>query len=238
MKNFLFSIILIILSFLGGLAVVNYIVMPLWVEQKHVEEVPCLVGLEISRARETLESRGLKFGVMGENFSDDMPPGFILSQSPPEGLTVKSGRTVKVLVSLGQETVMVPDVEGFKVPQASILLERAGLIPGTEKGEISEIIKKDCVVRTEPAAKARVSRNTEVLVFVSLGRTTMDMPLLEGRSLAETRQIAEAMNLQIVRIDSVFSRDVREGMVLGQKPPPGSRVVKGEEVELTVSIRP
>jgi serine/threonine-protein kinase len=237
MKRLLMSISVIVLSFFAGLALVNYVFMPLWVEREDVVEIPDLEGMEVSRAREMLEEAGLKFGVMGQNFSDDMPPGFVISQAPEEGLTVKQGRVVEVLVSLGQETVMVPDVVGFKVPQARILLERAGLIPSQEKSEISEIIKKDSVIRTEPPVKARVPRETEVKLFVSLGRTTMDMPLLEGRSLSETRQIIEALELQIVRIDTVFSSDVRNGVVLGQKPTAGSRVVKGQEVEVSISVR-
>ncbi len=238
MRRFLLAIALIVISFFVGLALVNYIAMPIWVDKKDVVEVPNLVGKEVSRAREILVEKGLAFGVMGENFSEEMPPGFILSQSPEEGLAVMRGRTVEVLVSLGQETVMVPDVVGFKVPQAKILLERAGLVPVDEQEEISETVKKGDVIRTEPPAKERVERGTDVRIFVSLGRTTMDMPLLEGRSLSETRQIVAAMELHIVRIDSIYSRDVRNGIVLGQKPPPGSRVVKGQEVELTVSMGP
>ncbi len=238
MKRFLLSLLLIVISFIAGLLIVNYVAMPLWVDKKDVVDVPSLVGMEVSRARDILEKRDLKFGIMGQNFNEEMPPGFIISQSPEEGLSVMRGRTVEVLVSLGQESVMVPDVVGFRLPQARILLERAGLVPGEELGEVSEIIKQDGVIRTEPPFKVRVPRGTEVKLYVSLGRTTVDMPLLEGRSLAETRRIVEVMELQIVRIDSVYSQDVREGIVLGQKPPPGSRVVKGQEVELTVSVSP
>ena len=238
MKRIFLSILLIGLSFLVGLALVDYVVMPLWVDKKDVVEVPSLVGMEVSRAREILEEKGLGFGVLGENFSEEMPAGFILSQSPEAGSTVMRGRRVEVLVSLGQETVVVPDVVGFKVPQAKILLERSGLEPLDEREEISETVKKGCVIRTDPPAKERVKRGTEVRLFVSLGRATMDMPLLEGRNMTETRRIVEAMGLEIVRIDSIYSPDVREGIVLGQKPPPGSRVVRGQEVELTVSMGP
>ncbi len=237
MKRLLISIFMIVLSFFAGLALVNYVFMPLWVDREDVVEIPDLKGMELSRARDALAEAGLKFGVMGKNFSDDMPPGFVISQSPEEGLTVKRGRVVEVLVSLGQETVMVPDVVGFKVPQAKILLERAGLKPSREQSEISEIVQKDCVIRTDPPVKSRVPRQTEVKIFVSLGRMTMDMPLLEGRSLSETRQIVEAMELRITKIDTVFNRKVREGIVLGQKPPAGSRVVRGQDVELSISAR-
>jgi serine/threonine-protein kinase len=238
MKRFLLSLLLIVVSFIVGLLVVNYVAMPLWVDKKDVVDVPSLIGMEVSRARDILEKKDLKFGIMGQNFNEEMPPGFIISQSPEEGLSVMRGRIVEVLVSLGQESVMVPDVVGFKLAQARILLERAGLVPGEELGEVSEIIKQDGVIRTEPPFKVRVPRGTEVKIFVSLGRTTVDMPLLEGRNLTETQRIVQVMELQIVRIDSVYSPDVREGIVLSQKPPPGSRVVKGQEVELTVSVGP
>jgi len=185
MKRFLLSLLLIVISFIAGLLIVNYVAMPLWVDKKDVVDVPSLVGMEVSRARDILEKRDLKFGIMGQNFNEEMPPGFIISQSPEEGLSVMRGRTVEVLVSLGQESVMVPDVVGFRLPQARILLERAGLVPGEELGEVSEIIKQDGVIRTEPPFKVRVPRGTEVKLYVSLGRTTVDMPLLEGRSLAE-----------------------------------------------------
>lgn len=238
MKRFFTAILLIVASFLAGLAVVNYVVMPLIVDRKDVVEVPSLVGLDLDRVRQRLEEAGLEFGVMGETFSEEMPPGFVISQSPGEGLIVRRGRTVEVLVSLGQETVMVPDVVGFRAPQARILLERAGLVPGPGKEEVSEVVARGGVIRTDPPAKVRVPRGTEVVVYVSLGRTTLDMPLLEGRNLAEARRIIAAMELRVARVDSVSSHDVRPGIVLDQKPPPGSRVVGGQDVELTVSARP
>jgi serine/threonine-protein kinase len=238
MKRFFFSIFLVFLSFLGGLALVNYLIMPIWIDRKDVVEVPSIVGMEVGQAREVLESKGLKFGLLGKTFSDVIPAGFIISQSPEEGLTVKRQRRIEALVSLGQESIMVPDVVGLKASQARILLERAGLVAAGEEDEVSEIVRKGCVIRTDPPAKARVPRGAEISLFVSLGRATMDMPILEGRTLAEALRIIEAMELRIAQVDSVSSADVRPGIVLSQKPQSGSRVVKGQEVDLTVSVRP
>jgi len=237
MRRFLLAILLIVISFLAGLLLVDLIVMPLWVDKGDDVEVPSVIGMEVDRARLMLEERGLRFNTIGESFNEELPPGFIISQSPSEGLVVKRGRVVEALVSLGQEMVTVPDVTGFRVQQAKILLERAGLVPMEEREEVSELVQRDTVIRTDPPTNARVPRETELTLFVSLGRTTMDMPILEGRTLAEAQRIVEAMELKIARVDSIHSRDIRPGVVLGQKPPPGSRVVRGQDVELTVSVK-
>jgi serine/threonine-protein kinase len=59
-----------------------------------------------------------------------VPAGFILSQKPEANETLKPGRSVEVVVSLGTRTRIVPDMRGMTLRQSRNLLQTEGLDVG------------------------------------------------------------------------------------------------------------
>lgn len=83
------------------------------------------------RAEEVLTGKGLDV-VRTEDFSDTVPAGMVISQSPTAGPLFR-GDSVSLLVSKGPELFEVPSVQGDSLEQAEETLEGAGFDVDVEK---------------------------------------------------------------------------------------------------------
>lgn len=227
-------LIISVLFFLFGFAVINYFIMPYMVRSRDTTKVPNVTGMEFEKARDLCVERGLVINKQGEKYEEDRPPGFIIVQDPLPELVIKRGRRVDVIVSLGQELTSIPDITGLDADRATSILSTAGLKVIGERHESSEVVSEGKVMALEPPPGSRVKSGTEVTLVISTGAITFVMPLLEERLLDEAKHIVEDMGLVIANIEYVRT-DLAIGTVIGQKPPAGSHVVQGQEVELVIS---
>ena len=83
------------------------------------------VGKNADNATEKLKARGLVVRVTGEEYSDTVAEGDVISQDPTGG-TLFKGDEVSFTVSLGPELIEVPSVRGFGVDAATERLEDLG----------------------------------------------------------------------------------------------------------------
>jgi beta-lactam-binding protein with PASTA domain len=234
MRRALIYAVISLLFFVFGFALINYVVLPFMVRSGDTTKVPNVVGMEYEKARELCQERGLTLSKQGEKYEEGMPPGFIIVQDPLPELVIKRGRRIDVIVSLGQELTSIPDVTGLDATRATSILETTGLKVLGERSESSEEMGEGKVMAIEPPAGSRVKSGTEVTLVISSGPVSFEMPLLEERMLDEAKRIITDMGLTIRGIEYIRT-DLPIGTVIGQKPPAGSRVVKGQEVELVIS---
>ncbi|MGO1318520.1 MAG: PASTA domain-containing protein, partial [Cellulomonadaceae bacterium] len=90
--------------------------------------VPQVVNSATDDAVASLEREGLKVTVE-EEYSDTVPEGRVVRQSPGSGSAAKRTDTVTIVVSLGREPVAVPNVEGMTTQAAHEALEALELVP-------------------------------------------------------------------------------------------------------------
>ena len=90
-------------------------------------EVPSgLVGKSESEVQEALMAAGLEPKKGGEEASDDVDKGDVVSVDPGEGETVDKGDVVTYIVSSGPDTESVPNITGKTVAEARELLDARG----------------------------------------------------------------------------------------------------------------
>jgi serine/threonine-protein kinase len=90
--------------------------------------VPEVVGLERLEAVNVLRDGHLNVNQQ-EDFSNDVEPGLVISQDPtPDVEPVVRGTTVTIVVSKGPDLVLVPDVDGLPLSEATATLEAAGFV--------------------------------------------------------------------------------------------------------------
>nr|MCR5452444.1 Stk1 family PASTA domain-containing Ser/Thr kinase [Lachnospiraceae bacterium] len=80
-------------------------------------EIPKVVGAKLEEAVETLKKAGFDYNPTYE-YSDTVPQGQVISQTPKEGESGKKGDTITLTVSQGVETMQVPDVRGKSQSEA------------------------------------------------------------------------------------------------------------------------
>ncbi|HAT4328603.1 serine/threonine protein kinase [Clostridium perfringens] len=105
-------------------------------------KVPNFAEMNLDSVKRTLKSLGLELGSVDEEYSDSVPRGEVISQSPNANESVDKGSKVNVTISKGKEikniTLNIPDVSGKSVDEAKSILANAGVGVNPVKGEAAK----------------------------------------------------------------------------------------------------
>ncbi len=131
--------------------------------------VPDVIGMSLDDATSEITGAGLVVGEVSHEYSETTPAGRVISQEPVGGEKVSAGTEVDLAVSLGSETVTVPDVTGMSLDDAKDEITDAGLMVGEVTYDYSETVPEGHVISQEPAGGETVSPGSAVDLVVSLG---------------------------------------------------------------------
>lgn len=192
--------------------------------------VPTVLDRDQAAAQAILEDAGLEVAVKEE--VNPKPEGIVLEQFPLAGDEVDKGSTVTITVSLGPDTVEVPDVAEQRAKQARRTLEDAGFRV-RERLEPSGRVRAGLAIGTEPSAGSTLERGKTVTLVISTGTKQVEVPSLVGlqQDVAESALRREGLIPDIESRDS----DEPEGQVIAQDPAAGSIVKKHTAVTVVVS---
>ena len=126
-------------------------------------EVKDWTGRSLTAARAALEKRDLVVSVVGEEHSDTVAEGDVISQDPTDG-TLFRGDTVSFVVSLGPELVEVPSTRAMGVDAAVELLEGLGFEVETEQAD--SYLGLGFVFSSDPDAGESVPKGSTITLFL------------------------------------------------------------------------
>ena len=122
--------------------------------------VPDVSAKSYNDAAAALQAAGFQVAE-AHDYSQTVPPGQVISTSPPAGANEQKGTTVTVTVSNGPPQVAVPDVTGENVQKATTALKAVGLtvanVYGPNGGQ---------VFQTDPSPGATVTVGSSVNLYV------------------------------------------------------------------------
>lgn len=208
-------------------------------EQEETVKVPDVRGMTYDEAKAELKKYDLGIKQASEEeASNEYAKGEIKSQDPGAGEKVKKNSTVTVVISSGEEAekVAVPDVVGKSESEAEKLIRDAGL-KVTHDTANSDTVADGDVISSNPVAGTEVDEGTSVTIVVSIGKESVKVPNLRGKSAAD----AEAALAEVGLVGSAseeYSDSVGAGMVISQDPESGKSVEKGTTVNYVVSLGP
>ncbi|HEX4824998.1 MAG TPA: PASTA domain-containing protein [Candidatus Polarisedimenticolaceae bacterium] len=202
-----------------------------------VLEVPDWSGKPRADAAEEAAALGLGFEVGEERHDPAVSPGRVLSQEPAAKTSVRRGRVIRVVVSLGGETLSVPTVVGTPARQADLEIRRQGLSSGFETRVHDASVPAGKVMDQFPAAGALATSGERVDRLVSDGERpkVWIMPDLRGRSLRAAQEWITLCGFRSGAVAREPAADREPGTVLRQRPLPGWPVAKSDTVQLTVA---
>ena len=203
--------------------------------------VPNLLGLiyeETAENRELLNDFDL---VKVATVTDERAEGTIIKQTPDPETTVKDpGTEIKVTVSGGPKTIIMPDVSEKEYTDAFVLLQNLGLIVSTPEYENHEEIPKGHVISFTPLENAVLKPGDKVQLVVSTGPRdkTEQVPLFIGQSVDWARDKITLHNLVVGEEFEVWSSEYPAGTVVDQSVEAYSEVPQGTKINLQVSKGP
>jgi serine/threonine-protein kinase len=199
--------------------------------------IPRVVGMNFDDASAALDKAGFHALKGDSRFHKTTPEGIVLEQDPPAGSVQKRGAEVTLAVSAGQATATVPEVAGSTQQQAQIAIENAGFTFGSVSQQTSDQ-PRGAVISSNPAAGTTLDLPATVSIMVSQGPSTIQIPDLTGRTLADARSTLEQLGLHLGATTRDTSSFMPENTVLSQAPSPGATVSAGASVNLRVSRFP
>lgn len=237
-KRNILPILLALVVFVGFIVAKNTFFNKEDQEQVEVElvKVPAVVELPEDKAIEILEEKGLAFEIE-YLVHDSIPENYVISQDPQENEEVEEGTVVKLEVSLGKDTVPVPNLLNLTLENAEAELNRVELSVGEVFYQEHDSIEEGHVIEQIPRIGVEVATNSKVDLTISKGKQekTVEIPDLRGQTLAEATKILRNLGLNIGMIDRQESREYEENQVIWQQYRNGTELKQGETVDLVVS---
>jgi serine/threonine-protein kinase len=208
-----------------------------WQRRTMTVGVPNLAGLRRAEAEQVAARAGLRFEVAGERYDPSVPAGSVLVQTPTAGALVRRDRKVRVVLSLGQQALRVPDVTGMPAREAAVRIEREGLELGDEAHVRSWSAPEGVVLAQSPPPGSPAVSPTRVHRIVSLGPDPprFVMPDLTGLTLGTATRWIEAMGFRRGPVRRVPSEAAAPNAIVGQWPLAGYPVRPRAVIELAVS---
>ncbi len=202
--------------------------------------VPDVIGMDYDEA--VAEYPNIIFEVQDQEYTEDYEAHIIYWQDLEAGTQQETDYRGKFIltisVSRGIKKVTIPDLTNYTYEEACEELENLGLTVEEKKvaSTPEENITENHVIKTEPEAHTSdVQIGTVVTVYVSMGITfeETDVPDFVGMTVSESVQACEARGLRLATTSGNSSQP--EGIIFEQDIEPGTTVVQGTEIHLTVS---
>ena len=134
--------------------------------------------------------------------------------------------------------IVVPDVKGMSVSAAEKKLQKVGFKVNTTIKKVSDKkVKKNKIVKTDPAIGRSIKKGTKITLYKSTGEKTYTIEDYTGKNYIETKTLLENVhNLKV----TVTKREVEDGTehteqeIIGQSLAKGSVVKAGDSIVLYI----
>ena len=194
--------------------------------------VPSVIDLPVDTAEAKIRALGLVPEPTDVNSAKEV--GTVVDQNPSASEMVASGSKVGISVSIGPNTVDLPDLKGLSKEEASAQLADLNLKVGTIKEVDDTGLDKGKVATTSPAAGEAVAVGSAVALNVSSGKVTV--PDVVGKTRNEAADLLGQVGLS-VKTTYVDSTEP-ENTVLKQSIKAKTKVDDGSTITLTIAQPP
>lgn len=227
-------------AFLLAVGASAYLTLTFIIKSEDTVIVPDLVGKDVVSALELLSDLQLNTKVSGSEYSDQFPKNHVTFQEPEAGSEIKKDRDVRIMISKGARTILMPNLVALSERQARMIMEENGISRGQLSRTFNKDIEKDRIMAQVPTAGVMITRGAAADLLVSVGPRSAEfmMPDLAGLSVDEAIFRVEKSNLAIGAIQSQFNKQKPRNMVIRQEPLAGYRVTENSPVHLVINRPP
>jgi eukaryotic-like serine/threonine-protein kinase len=190
--------------------------------------LPDLKGQDPDRAAAALSNLGLRFR-QDSRPSASVRAGLVAGTKPAAGATIGAGEQVDLLISIGRPQVEVPRVRGDQAADALAELRRAGF-KANRLDAFSAFVPAGRVITTSPPPGLEATWGSTVQVYVSKGPDLVEVPDVRNLPKESAERTLQERGLRW-RYSFGFG-----GVVSGQDPAPGTKIPRGSDVRLSVSL--
>ena len=192
--------------------------------------IPQLVGLKPTAAKNLIGKFPISIQPIVEEFSAQIPKGYVIGSNPAAGEKVKRNSRVIIIVSKGIEQVAVTSYVGKSAEQALNELTEAGFDVNT-KYDFSETRLLGEVISQSPEGGKSADLGSKVELIVSKGSQFAYIPNIFSIDEAKAVQTLKDLGLKVT-VKKIGKKAIKK--VTAVVPKVGSKVKRGSTVTITV----
>ena len=132
---------------------------------------------------------------------------------------------------------ILPNVVGKTFEDATVALTKAGFPAQQGETRFSRTVSANVVLQEDPPAGSRQKRGTNVVLALSGGQKTAEVPVTTNMSQQQARISIENTGLVMGNVSEQLS-DAPRGLVIATSPPAGTKVELPGTVDIVLSKGP
>ena len=197
------------------------------------QPVPQLCGKTYEEAAAKAEDYGFTVTCSDREYSDTIPAGCVISQSPDAGGAYKNGNSISVVVSLGMDTDTIPDLVGMTLDEAREALAAMGMEIGSVTYRISDVAIGYICGQSLPAGSDGKAGDIIDVSVSALEANFVELPDVVGLSYQEAVMTVSDAGFDRIFISYGDASLFTDGQVTAESPAPGD-TLRGSAVTLTI----
>ncbi len=234
-KKFWNKLLITLVVLLAILLVIDIVVLPYYVSGIE-SKVPNVVGMNKDAAIKILSDANFNPIVQTSRFDQTYQKDQIIAQKPVADMVVKENRRIYLTVSGGDPIIKMPSLINRTMRDATITLERFGLVLGRIDSVESEF-PAATIVEQQYFEGREIAKGTSVNIKVSIGPKVgmVRVPNLLLKSLNEAESILKANSLRLGNKLYIYSSSYLPNTVADQDPSQDTLVKIGDSVNVVLT---
>ena len=200
-------------------------------------KIPNVAGLTRDEAIKKIEDLGLKVSEETYAASDTVTTGLVIDSSPKEGLVVKKGRAISIIISTGSKKITLANYTGISFLDAQNELEDLGIIVLREFKNVtySTTLNLDKIIEQSPASGSEVKTGQTVTLYTA---KPMYPNFLDGSwTLAKIEAFLSTYDVSIT-VEYLETSEHAVGTVIGQSASKNTPIWNNATITITIAAVP
>ena len=232
------KIILVLVGIVVGLVALittTLLILPRLSNKKEIV-VPNVSNLSIVDAEKTLKDAG--FEIAGENkleSSSTVKEGVVIRTDPISGVSRKKGTIITLIVSSGEEGIVLENYVGSNYYEVKGKLEASEIKVTVEKKEISDkTLKENTIIEQSPAAGTKVVKGDTVKLIIPDVITNYPNFVSEGWKVDDIETFCSEYGITLTVVEEE-TNEYPAGTVIKQSRSAETKVISGATLKITVA---
>ena len=232
------KIILVLVGIVVGLLALittTLLILPRLSNKKEIV-VPNVSNLSIVDAEKTLKDAG--FEIAGENkleSSSTVKEGVVIRTDPISGVSRKKGTIITLIVSSGEEGIVLENYVGSNYYEVKGKLEASEIKVTVEKKEVSDkTLKENTIIEQSPAAGTKVVKGDTVKLIIPDVITNYPNFVSEGWKVDDIETFCSEYGITLTVVEEE-TNEYPAGTVIKQSRSADTKVISGATLKITVA---
>ena len=236
------KIIIILSIILGTILLIIFFVffiIPMLTSKKNVE-VPSCKSLTVSKCEKKLQKLGFEVNpTIKSDYNAKIKKNRVIRTNPGAGRTVKYGTKITIYKSKGEETYKLENYVGKNYNEIKNKLEiKYGLVVEIEKKEVQEAVEDtNLIIEQSLPAGTKVKKGDSIILYIPNLLDQFPDMVGSGWTKDDADAFAKKYGLNLT-VKTEYTTLYPEGKIIDQSRAPGTSIVKGSNLTITVAAKP